>query len=171
MRLDGSNPGGPSGILPVSQGGTGASTASAARTNLGLGTMATQDASAVAITGGAIDATTIGATTPVQAQTRRPTNAQVGTTYTLVLGDAGKMVSLNNAAAITLTIPLNATVAFPTNTEIDLCQLGAGQVNVSPTGGVTLNSFASLTHLGGQYAGGSLKKLGTDTWLLVGNLA
>ena len=49
--------------LAVADGGTGASTAAGARTNLGLGTIATQDASAVAITGGTINATSIGATT------------------------------------------------------------------------------------------------------------
>lgn len=38
--------------LTLAKGGTGASTAAGARTNLGLGTMATQNASAVAITGG-----------------------------------------------------------------------------------------------------------------------
>lgn len=38
--------------LAVSHGGTGASSATAARTNLGLGSMATQMSSAVAITGG-----------------------------------------------------------------------------------------------------------------------
>ena len=42
------------GVLPLVNGGTGASTASGARTNLGLGTIATQDASNVAITGGSI---------------------------------------------------------------------------------------------------------------------
>jgi len=41
-------------IVPIANGGTGATTASGARTNLGLGTIATQDASAVAITGGTI---------------------------------------------------------------------------------------------------------------------
>ena len=42
------------GTLAVAHGGTGSTTASGARTNLGLGTMATQDANAVAITGGTI---------------------------------------------------------------------------------------------------------------------
>jgi hypothetical protein len=40
--------------LPVAQGGTGASTAADARTNLGLGTIATQASSSVTITGGSI---------------------------------------------------------------------------------------------------------------------
>jgi hypothetical protein len=40
--------------LPITDGGTGASTASGARTNLGLGSIATQDSTAVAITGGSI---------------------------------------------------------------------------------------------------------------------
>jgi hypothetical protein len=53
-----------SGTLNVTNGGTGATTASGARTNLGLGTMSVQNANAVAITGGTIDGTVIGATTP-----------------------------------------------------------------------------------------------------------
>lgn len=40
--------------LAIADGGTGASTAPAARTNLGLGSMATQDAGTVSITGGSI---------------------------------------------------------------------------------------------------------------------
>jgi len=50
-------------LLPVTSGGTGAATAAAARTALGLGTIATQAANSVAITGGAIDGTTVGSTT------------------------------------------------------------------------------------------------------------
>lgn len=97
-------------------------------------------------------------------------NAQTGTTYTLVLTDA-ELVTLANAAAITLTVPTNASVAFAVGTTIDLAQLGAGQVNVSAAGGVTLNSFATLTHLAGQFAAGTLVKTATDAWLLIGNLA
>lgn len=42
------------GILPIANGGTNASTAATARTNLGLGTIATQDSNSVSITGGTI---------------------------------------------------------------------------------------------------------------------
>ncbi len=64
-----------SGIVPITLGGTGsssapmvgvitASNASSARTVLGLGTIAVQNKNAVDIDGGAIDGTTIGANTP-----------------------------------------------------------------------------------------------------------
>lgn len=98
-------------------------------------------------------------------------NTQTGTTYTLVLSDAGKLVTLSNASAITLTIPLNSSVAYPTGTIIDIAQLGAGQVTVSPTGGVTLGSADSKTKLRVQYSSGTLIKTGTDTWLLVGDIS
>jgi hypothetical protein len=97
-------------------------------------------------------------------------NAQTGTTYTLVLADAGKMVTLTNASAITLTIPTNATVAFPVNTRIDLLQYGAGQVTVAGAG-VTIQSSGAKLKLTGQYSGASLWKKATDTWVLIGDIA
>lgn len=47
-------------IWTIAQGGTGASTAEQARINLGLGTIATQDANDVDITGGTMDNVTLG---------------------------------------------------------------------------------------------------------------
>lgn len=100
-----------------------------------------------------------------------PINAQTGTSYTLVLTDAGQTVTLSNAAAITLNIPTNASVAFPVGTQIDFSAIGAGQVTFTPAGGVTMNSKGTYTKSNGQYSGQTLKKLATDTWLLVGDIA
>ena len=97
-------------------------------------------------------------------------NAQTGTTYTLALTDAGKMITLTNASAITLTIPTNGTIAFPINTRIDLLQYGAGQVTVAGAG-VTINSSGSKLKLTGQYSGASLWKKATDTWVLIGDIS
>ena len=97
-------------------------------------------------------------------------NAQTGTTYTLVLTDAAKLVTLTNAAAVTLTVPTNTSVAFPVGTHVDWAQLGAGQVTVAPAGGVTVNATPTLKARA-QYDAATLVKLATDTWLLVGDLA
>lgn len=102
---------------------------------------------------------------------RIATNAQSGTTYTLALTDAGRLVTLANAAAITLTIPANATVAFPVGTVITLAQRGAGQVTVTPAGGVTRNAFGGATKIAGQYAYATLTKIAADTWDLAGTIA
>ena len=53
-----------SGTLSLLHGGTGATTASDARTSLGLGTLSTQDATAIAVTGGSLNGTTVGSSTP-----------------------------------------------------------------------------------------------------------
>lgn len=90
--------------------------------------------------------------------------------YTLVLSDAGKMVVMNKATANNLTIPLNSSVAFPTNTRIDVIQYGAGQTTFVATGGVTIRSAGSKLKLTGQYSGASLWKYATDEWILVGDL-
>lgn len=90
--------------------------------------------------------------------------------YSLVLADAGKVIELNKATALNLTVPLNSTQAFPIDTVIELWQQGAGQVTVVATGGVTIRSSDGKLKLYGQYAGASLRKRGTDEWVLVGDL-
>ena len=91
--------------------------------------------------------------------------------YTLVLTDAGKMVTMTNASANNLTVPPNSSVAFPLNTRIDLIQYGAGQTTVVAGAGVTIFSSGSKLKLSGQYSGASLWKKASDTWVLVGDIA
>jgi hypothetical protein len=100
-----------------------------------------------------------------------PFNAQVGTTYTPVLTDAGKVVTLTNGSAITLTVPTNASVAFPIGTQITIAQMGAGQVTVAGAAGVTVYSADSFLKLRAQYSSGTLIKTATNTWLLIGDIA
>ena len=97
-------------------------------------------------------------------------NTQTGTTYTFVLADAQALVTFGNASATTVTVPLNSSVAFPVGTGIDVLQLGAGIITFSPSSGVTLNGTPGLkTRV--QYSGGTLIKVGTDSWVIVGDTA
>ena len=96
-------------------------------------------------------------------------NAQTGTTYTLVLTDNGRLVTLNNASPITLTVPLNSSVAFATGAVINIQQIGAGQVTVAGAGGVTVTGTG--TKLRTQYSAAALVKTGTDSWTLIGDLS
>jgi hypothetical protein len=96
-------------------------------------------------------------------------NAQTAS-YTLVLDDAGKIVTMSNAAANTLTVPANASVAFPVGTNVTVVQIGAGATTLAGAGGVTVSSFNSDLVLSGQYAAATLVKTGTDAWIAFGNL-
>ena len=90
----------------------------------------------------------------------RGINAQTAS-YTGVLTDAGKTVTMTVATSNTFTVPLNATVAYPTGTRINILNLGAGACTVTATGGVTING--TITALAtNQFA--ELIKTGTNTW-------
>ena len=97
-------------------------------------------------------------------------NAQTGTTYTFVIGDAFKTVTSSNASAQTITIPPNSSVAFAVGDRIDVVMLGAGTTTVTGGSGVTLNGVSTGSGaISAQYAAVSCLKLATDTWLLMGN--
>lgn len=102
------------------------------------------------------------------------TNAQTGTTYTLVLADAGKYVEMNNASANTLTVPPNSSVAYAIGAEITVIQTGAGKTTITPGSGVTVNYYSvsgsGTRSIKGQWSAATLVKRATDTWVLIGNL-
>jgi hypothetical protein len=97
-------------------------------------------------------------------------NAQTGTTYTAVLTDDGKLVTMSNASANTITIPPNSGVAFGIGTQINIAQLGAGATTIVAGSGVTLNSAGAKLKLDAQYAVATCVKTDTNTWFVVGNL-
>ena len=101
-------------------------------------------------------------------------NAQTGTTYTPVLGDAKQMVTLSNASAITVTIPPNSSVAYAVGSKIDFIAKGAGQVSFAQGSGVTIRSVgatATAPKLRVQYSAATCWYEGSDVWYIVGDIA
>jgi hypothetical protein len=103
-------------------------------------------------------------------------NAQTGATYTFVLTDNGKLVTASNASAQTYSIPTNASVAFPVGTQINLIQIGAGQVTVSAVSAGTTTVLSNAATPAGpkcrnQYAALTCIKVATDTWYIIGDIA
>jgi len=90
--------------------------------------------------------------------------------FTLTLATQNKIIEMNVATANTVSIPTNASVAFPIGTEIAIAQYGAGKTTIVPLSGVTLRSVSGFTSLSGQYAMATLVKRGTNEWYLVGSL-
>lgn len=90
--------------------------------------------------------------------------------YTLALADAGYLITMTSTSAIVLTIPTNASVAFPIGTTIQIYRGGAGSVTISPASGVTLRSAGSYTTLYNEYSMAYLVKLSTNTWVLSGDI-
>ena len=97
-------------------------------------------------------------------------NNQTGTTYTLVLTDKDKLIEMENAAANTLTVPLNSSVAFDVGTQILIVQKDAGTTTIAAAAGVTLLSKDSNLDIGGQYGAATCIKIATDTWYVIGDL-
>jgi hypothetical protein len=103
-------------------------------------------------------------------------NAQTGTTYTFVLADKDKLVTASNGSAQTYAIPTNASVAYPIGTQINIIQIGAGQVTINAvTSGTTTVASAGATSaapkLRAQYSSATCIKANTDLWYVVGDIS
>lgn len=98
-------------------------------------------------------------------------NAQTGTTYTLVVGDLNKLVTCSNAAGITLTVPPSV---FSAGNQINIQQIGAGQVTFAQGSGVTITSTgatASAPKLRAQYSAATVICTASNTFTIVGDLS
>ena len=94
--------------------------------------------------------------------------SESGSSRTLALADAQKYIRCTNSGTTTITVPLNATAAFPIGTEIDFFRADGAVLFVGESG-VTIN--ATGTTIAAQFQAATLKKVGTDEWDLVGALA
>lgn len=90
--------------------------------------------------------------------------------HTFALAERGWMVESTSGSLVTLTIPTNATVAFPVNTLIHIHRYGAGDVAIAPASGVTLLSSSSNRKLAAQYTTACLWQRAVDEWILTGAL-
>jgi len=98
-----------------------------------------------------------------------PQNSQSGSTYTLVLGDAGDHVYFTGGSTATLTVPTNSSVAFSTGTTILVVNNNSGNLTISGAGvtfqlanGTTGNRTVATKGMA------SLLKVATDTWWVTG---
>jgi hypothetical protein len=97
-------------------------------------------------------------------------NAQTGTTYTLVIGDLNKMVTLSNASAITLTVPPSV---FSSGDIVNIQQIGLGQVTLAQGAGVTITSTGATStapKLRKQFSAASILCTGTNSFTVLGDL-
>jgi len=108
-------------------------------------------------------------TTPTQ---RLTLNAQTGTTYSLVIGDATyKLVTCSNAAAITVTVPPSL---FAIGDTINVQQIGAGQVTFAQGAGVTITSTGATSaapNLRAQFSAATVVCTASNTFTIVGDLS
>lgn len=144
-----------SGTLPVARGGTGQTTIAGIKTSLGAGAasgLATLDANVKVL--------------PAQASAML---ISANASKTLALSDAGCTL-YNSTANVTITIPTNDTVAFPTGTEIEFIRYGAGTVTFAPASGVSLYSIDNARTISATYGVVCLKKMNANSWILAGAL-
>jgi len=94
------------------------------------------------------------------------------TAFTPDLSQANSVIRANNSAAITVTVPTNASVAYPNGTTLAFRQVSSGQITVSPASGVTINKPVSLAYKTREQGSSiMLHKVGTDEWDITGDLA
>jgi hypothetical protein len=96
-------------------------------------------------------------------------NAQTGTTYTSVLADAAKVVTMTNASANTFTVPPHSSVAFPIGAQLLVEQGGAGITTIAAGAGVAIHANGGVLTTTGQYALVQLIQTATDVWTAQGS--
>jgi hypothetical protein len=98
-------------------------------------------------------------------------NAQTGTTYTLVAGDLGKLVTSSNASAVTITVPPSV---FTTGNIINVQSIGVGLTSFAQGAGVTITSTgatATAPVLRARYSAASVICTGSNTFTILGDLS
>ncbi|SEN76182.1 Protein of unknown function [Loktanella fryxellensis] len=96
----------------------------------------------------------------------------IATSHTLEAVDLGSILETTGSSAVTVTIPVEATVPFEVGALINVTQVGAGVATVAAAAGVSLNGVVGgSVALDGQWSGAALVKRGADAWIIQGALA
>lgn len=92
--------------------------------------------------------------------------------FTIALTDSGRTIEVDSATNVAITIPKNATVAFPVGTQLSFIQVGAGSVTfaAADTLVTTILSKNSNKKIAARYSAATLIKKSTDSWYLIGDL-
>jgi len=103
-------------------------------------------------------------------------NTQSGSTYTLASTDQYQvLVVASNASTKTISIPTDATYAFPNGTAITILNTGAGLLTVNAvTSGTTTITSAGATSAAptvAQYKSAAIIKQSANVWYVVGAIA
>ena len=153
--------------IPVTDGGTGTTTAP---TQGGVIYGASTSAYASTATGTAGQVLSSNATGAPTWSSTAPllvtVNAQTGTTYTLAATDANAFITLNNASAITLTLPTGLATGF----QCTVAQLGSGTVGLAAGSGATIVTTAANKKLNAQGSGVTLIVVAANTWMAFGDM-
>ena len=168
---------------PLTGGGTGGDVTvgilSGTTSNLGavqLSTSTSSTSTSLAATASAVKsaydlATTANTTADAALPKLISFNAQTGTTYTLVAGDATKLVTASNASAITITVPPSV---FSAGQYIDVQQIGAGQVTFAQGAGVTITSTGATStapKIAARYGAATVICTASNVFTIIGGLS
>jgi hypothetical protein len=97
-------------------------------------------------------------------------NAQTGTSYTPVASDMGKLVTLSNTGAITVTLPQDSDLTFATGKRVDFLVINTGMVTFAAGTGATVNGTPSLVTRA-RWSAVTAIKTAANSWVVVGDLA
>lgn len=96
------------------------------------------------------------------------------TGYTLALTDNGRLVRTSSSSSVSITIPLEASVAFPTGAVVNIQQIGTGQVTIQGASGVTVTSAgvtSTAPKIRARYVAVAAVKVGSNSWTVIGGVA
>lgn len=92
-----------------------------------------------------------------------------GATHTVTAGDlsGNKVVLMSSASTNSVSVPVGLTAGGP----LVVAQVGDGQTSFVAESGVTIRSADGKLKLRAKYSSASLMRIGTNEYLLVGDIA